>query len=93
MAKFYTIMLNPRGNPAQYSTAIEGALSSVVQDWLRFTTYQYIVLTDRGAEQIYRAVIAQLPPESHVLVMALEAGDRHGYVSQMVLDWVKRNSP
>lgn len=92
MTTYHAIMTNV-ANASAYNARIEGVLDTFVSDWLRTGAAQYIVAGDKTAFQIYQAVRPQLPANAHILVIEVNINHRHGYMSKLAIDWIKRHAP
>lgn len=93
MDKFYAIMLNFAGNPRDYHDKIERALDPVVDDWLRFADFQYIVKSKLMAQFISAPILKVIPQGGYAVVIELNLLNRHGFASNLVVEWIKKHSP
>lgn len=87
LGKFFVITINYKGGIK--TDAIQQALGS--HDWLRFssnTYYVYSYLLD--ATMIYNIVRPVLDPKDDILVVEANVANRHGWASQVAVNWLKK---
>lgn len=93
MSSFYAIMLNYAGAAAPVNAAVENILNTFAQDWLRFSSHQYLVKSDWSSQRIYEAIKPVLPPKAHGVVVSVNINDRFGFASTTVVDWIVKHAP
>lgn len=93
MANFFTILLNNQGGAGTISSEIEAVLDVECSDWLRFTSYSYLVATEHDSKALYEAIKPKLRKGDGTIVMEVNIRNRHGHAPTLVAEWIKRHAP
>lgn len=70
------------------SAKIEAAINPL-GDWLRFSSTNWFIYSDKPSIEIYRALTAVLTKDDSEIVMKADPSDYSGWSAKWVDDWLK----
>jgi hypothetical protein len=90
MSNQYVVLLKVPKAPAEFNETVEKVLDGLVNDWLRTTQFQYLVVTPKSMREVSDGIRTVLRTEDSILVLKVDLGERSGWVAPLVIDWLKK---
>jgi len=69
---------------------LAGAMDVIAPDWLRYTPTNWLVYTDKTAQQMTDALRPFLQNDEYLILPIDITGDRQGWMTKMVWDWLSK---
>ena len=90
MARLYQVSLRLHDLPTDEGMARVKAQFDEVGDWLKFTPYSWLVLTEYNPTQIRDILRRGLEPNDHLLVIEATLTGADGWALPWVWDWIRK---
>ena len=72
---------------------LEPTITRVSSDWIRYSVTNWILWTDKRADEIYWALALNLDPQDQVLVAAIDHNQMFGFLSPWMWTWMQSKLP
>jgi hypothetical protein len=91
MLNLYAVSIRWVKSPIDISR-IDAVLSNY-GDWLRFSSFSWLIASTSSAIIINEAIMAVLLPEDNILVLKCDLSDYSGFAQPWVWEWVAKFRP
>lgn len=72
---------------------LEPVMTRVATDWIRYSSTNWILWTDRPVNDIFWQIRFALDPYDQVLVARMDLSDSYGFLSPWIWSWINSKRP
>jgi hypothetical protein len=70
---------------------LEPAITTVCDDWLRYSATTWIIWTGRSANDIAMHLRAYLAPNDQFYIVKIDLSEQQGWLPKWIWDWLNKN--
>jgi hypothetical protein len=84
--KFLHVGLMFAGLPK--TSELDATVTLVSDDWIRYANNNWILWTERSAENVYNALKPVIGTNDQMLIVGLDMTERNGWLARWVWEWI-----